>query len=99
MDNLKNMMNDLYRLIAGPFHGKVDDQTGVWKEFVNRKVKSLKNIIIEALEEQKKEEAEENRRKKNIVIYKAKESAATDIESKKKEDEKIVEKLLSSIDM
>ena len=33
------------------------------------------------------------------MIYKAKESAATDSESRKKEDEKIVGKLLSSIDM
>ena len=33
------------------------------------------------------------------MIYKAKESAATDSESKKKLDERIVEKLLSSIDM
>ena len=30
MDNTKNMMNDLYKFIAGPSHGKVDEQTGVW---------------------------------------------------------------------
>ena len=50
---------------------------------MNRKVKPLKEIILEATEEQKREEAEENRRKKNIVIYKAKESAATYSESRK----------------
>ena len=59
MDNLKNMMNDLYKFIARPSHGKVDEQTGVWKEDVNRKLKPLKEIIIEVTEEQKGEEAEE----------------------------------------
>ena len=65
---MKNMMSDLYKIIAGPCHGKVDKQTGVWKVDVNRKVKSLKEIIIEAAEEQKRKEAEENRRKINIMI-------------------------------
>ena len=63
-------MNDLYKFIKGPSHGKVDEQTGVWKEVVNRKAKPLKEIILEALEEQKREEVEEDRRKKNIVITK-----------------------------
>ena len=98
LDNMKNMMNCLYKFIAGPSHGKVDEQTGVWKEVVNRKVKPLKEIILEATEEHKRE-AEENRRKKNIVIYKAMESAATDSESRTKEDEKIDENFLSSIEM
>ena len=84
MDNMKNMMNDLYEFVAGSSHGKVDEQTGVWEEIVNRKVKPLKEIIIIATEKQKREEAEENRRKKNIVIYKGKESAATDSEPKEK---------------
>ena len=92
LDNMKNMMNDLYKFIAGPSHGKV------WKEVVNRKVKPLKEIILEATEEHKRK-AEENRRKKNIVIYKAMESAATDSESRKKEDEKIVEIFKSNIEM
>ena len=61
MDNMKNMMNDLYKFIAGPSHGKFDEQTGVWKEVVNRKSKPLKKIILEATEEQKREEAEEKR--------------------------------------
>ena len=65
---MKNMMIDLYKIIAGPCHGKVDKQTGVWKEDVSRKVKSLKEIIIEAAEEEKREEAEENRSKINIMI-------------------------------
>ena len=99
MDNMKNMMNDLYKLTAGPSHGNFNEQTGIWKEVVNRKSKPLKEIILEATEEQKREEAEENRRKKNIVIYKAKESAATDSASRKKEDEKIVEIFLSSIEI
>ena len=99
MDSMKNMMNDLYKFIAGPSHGKVDEQTGVWKEVVNRKMNPLKEIILEATEEQNREEAEENRRKKNIVTYKAKESAANDSESRKQEDKKIVEKFLSSIEL
>ena len=78
MENMKNLMNELLKPKAGPSHGKIDKQTGVWKEVLNRKVKPLKDIIIEATEEQKREEAEENRRKKNMVVYKAKESAATD---------------------
>ena len=84
MYNLKNMMNDLYKFLARPSHGKIDEQTGVWKEFVNRKVKPLKEIILEATEEQKRDEAEENRRKKNILIYKAKESAATELKEKRR---------------
>ena len=78
MENMKNLMNELLKPKAGPSHGKIDKQTGVWKEVLNRKVKPLKDIIIGATEEQKREEAEENRRKKNMVVYKAKESAATD---------------------
>ena len=58
----KNMMNDIYKFIAGS--SQVDEQTGVCKEPVNRNVKPLIEIIIEAAKEQKKEEAEENRRKK-----------------------------------
>ena len=77
--NMKNTMNDLYKFIEGPSHGKVDEQTRVWKEVVNPKVKPLKDIIIEATEEQKRE-AEENRRKKNIVTSKAKKSSATERE-------------------
>ena len=99
MDITKNMINHLYKLIARPSHGKVDEQTGDRKEVVNRKVKPLKEIIIQATEEQKREEAEENRRKKNNVIYQAKESAATGIESGKKEDEKQMKNSLSSIVM
>ena len=38
MDNMKNMLKNLYKFIAGPSHRKVDKQTGVWKEVVNRKV-------------------------------------------------------------
>ena len=67
MDNMKNMMNDLYNFTAGS--SLMNRQ--VWKEIMNRKKKPLKEIILEATEEQKRE-AEENRRKKNIVIYKAK---------------------------
>ena len=37
MDIMKNMINDLDKFIAGPSHVKVDEQTGVWKEIVNRK--------------------------------------------------------------
>ena len=60
---MKNMMNDVYKFIAGSSHGKVDEQTGVCKELVNRNLKPLEEIIIETTKEQKKEEAEENRRK------------------------------------
>ena len=44
MDKMKSMMIDLYKFIAGPTHGNVDEQTGIWKEIVNPKVKPLKEI-------------------------------------------------------
>ena len=56
MDNMKNMMNDLYNFIAGSSHVNFDEQTGVWKEIMNRKKKPLKEIILEATEEQKNTE-------------------------------------------
>ena len=51
INNMKNMMKDLYKFIAGPSHVKVHGQTGVLKEVVYRKMKPLKEIITEATEE------------------------------------------------
>ena len=66
MDNMKNIMNDLYKFITGQSHGNVDEQTRVWREVVNLKVKPLKEIIIEASEEQKRKEAGKTEEKRTL---------------------------------
>ena len=98
MENLKHMMNDFYKFVAGPRAVNQTEQKP-WDVAQKPKVKPLKEIIMKASEEQKREEKDDKRRKKNLIIYKAPESTHHDGHNRKVEDKQLIETFLASVKM